>query len=218
MIRTDIKTIITIGFLVIVIFILTIIATARLIDGKYNNNLNDLRNNIDSLYNKIEYLENKNDSLTQNINSIKRSNLSKLAGIKIPKTFTYKHINYLEEQCRLYNIPLKIVARLIYVESSYNKSAKSHVGASGYMQLMPKTYSHFSKKLGIVENNEYSNIKVGVYYLSHLYKMFNNFSNTNRWGLTLLSYNMGPTRVKKDPMKYLDYALNYSYVKKILNI
>lgn len=218
MIRTDKNTLILVGLFIAILFTCSIGVTIGITSSQYEKSLYELNEKLDTLTIKVDSLLQTTDSLEQVVDTYKRVRLNEITGTEIPLTFTNKHIDFLERQCDTFGIPLKIAARLIYAESSYNPKAVSNVGARGYMQLMPYTYKHFAKELGVKENNEFANLKVGVYYLSHLYDMYDGFSDVNRWRLTLLSYNMGPTRVRKNPTKYIQVASNYSYVKKILNI
>ena len=85
-----------------------------------------------------------------------------------------------------------LMLALIREESTFNKNAKSSVGASGLMQLMPQTAS----SLGLGEFNYYDlfnpqlNINLGIKYFSTLKNMF----NSNEM-LAVLSYNGGPSNV-----------------------
>lgn len=216
--RKKFKGVVAIAISIIVVLFLISVASMQIAKSSYEDDIYDMQKQMDTLRNNLDSLIKRADSMENEIMVYKRAKLSNMAGMKIPKSFTDRHINFLEDVCDEYNIPIKIAARLIYVESSYNKNALSYVGASGYMQLMPYTYNHFASILNISRFNDFSNIRVGLYYLKHLYKIYNRFSELNRWKLTLLSYNMGPTKVRKNPSKYLKVASQYSYVKKILRI
>ncbi|MFX4404762.1 transglycosylase SLT domain-containing protein, partial [Acinetobacter baumannii] len=60
---------------------------------------------------------------------------------------------------------------LIRQESRFIKSARSHVGASGLMQLMPATATFVAKKIGMTEftadqvNDINTNLLLGTSYL-----------------------------------------------------
>ncbi|TEW56755.1 lytic murein transglycosylase [Psychromonas sp. RZ22] len=82
-------------------------------------------------------------------------------------------------------------------ESSFDEHARSPVGASGYMQLMPRTAKETAKKIGLEEYNEVSqleqgevNVQLGTAYFDGLLKRYNG----NRI-LATAAYNAGPTRV-----------------------
>lgn len=67
-----------------------------------------------------------------------------------------------------------ILQSIIKEESHFNPLAKSCVGASGLMQLMPATYSEIAKNIGISGDiyNPESNIKAGSAYYSNLKRAF----------------------------------------------
>ena len=67
-----------------------------------------------------------------------------------------------------------ILQSIIKEESHFNPLAKSCVGASGLMQLMPATYTEIAKNIGISGDiyNPESNIKAGSAYYSNLKRAF----------------------------------------------
>lgn len=137
--------------------------------------------------------------------------------IKIPKSFSYDEIMVVFKECSKYDIPPGLIFRLISAESSFKRKAKSHVGASGYMQLMPRTYKHFRDKLNLNEKEEHSNLKVGIYYVNHLYKKWKGYNKKTRWKMTLLSYNYGITKVKNNVTYFQSPKFDsYWYIKKII--
>ncbi len=87
---------------------------------------------------------------------------------------------------------------IIRQESAFNTHARSHVGASGLMQLMPKTASLIAKiiKKPIKRQAELlnadRNIQLGSAYLSKVYK-----ENQMNPVLATAAYNAGPSRVKR---------------------
>ena len=87
---------------------------------------------------------------------------------------------------------------IIRQESAFNAYARSHVGASGLMQLMPKTASLIAKiiKQPLRKQSELlnsnRNIQLGSAYLSKVYK-----ENQNNPVLATAAYNAGPSRVKQ---------------------
>jgi soluble lytic murein transglycosylase len=87
---------------------------------------------------------------------------------------------------------------VIRQESAFNAHARSPVGASGLMQLMPKTASLIAKiikkplKLQSELLNSNRNIQLGSAYLRRVYR-----ENQNNPVLATASYNAGPYRVKQ---------------------
>ena len=76
--------------------------------------------------------------------------------------------------------------------------ARSHVGATGLMQLMPATAKETARRFGIPLAstqqvlNPHTNIQLGTAYLSQIYGQFNG----NRV-LASAAYNAGPGRVRQ---------------------
>lgn len=93
--------------------------------------------------------------------------------------------------------PLLIVA-VMHVESAYNPSAQSPVGALGIMQVMPST----GKEVATQECLPYErpedlldpllNIRLGCRYLARMY-----YYAKNDWPAALTAYNRGPGNLRK---------------------
>ncbi len=87
---------------------------------------------------------------------------------------------------------------IIRRESAFAEDIKSHVGATGLMQLMPKTAKYMSQKISS-KNVSYkkltqakNNIELGSAYLSYLSQKY-----SGNKVLATASYNAGPNRVDK---------------------
>jgi soluble lytic murein transglycosylase len=84
---------------------------------------------------------------------------------------------------------------LIRQESRFVKSAKSSVGASGLMQIMPRTASYVAKKMGMQGfslanlNDTRTNIALGTHYLN---MVLSNLGGSQT--LATAAYNAGPSR------------------------
>ena len=102
-------------------------------------------------------------------------------------------------EARLQNYDPLFVAAVIKSESMFNRFAKSHVGASGLMQIMPATGRWLEKNFeGLNGESRGSltdqghNLKLGITYLKHLEEMYNGDRV-----FTLIAYNWGPGSVEK---------------------
>lgn len=141
-----------------------------------------------------------------------------VSGLDIPEKFEDKHIKKVFEECKKNNIPPRIAFRLIKAESNFNKNSKSSVGAKGFLQIMPNTYQAYSKKIKIKNHDEMANIEVGIFYLKTLQNFFRKESGSDKWRLTLLSYNYGIGKVGSNKKHFLgENYKNYKYVNFILS-
>ncbi|MEM7565143.1 MAG: transglycosylase SLT domain-containing protein, partial [Pseudomonadota bacterium] len=92
-----------------------------------------------------------------------------------------------------YGFDWRLVTAQMYQESRFNPKAKSHVGAKGLMQLMPRT----AKAMGVKDvNDPYSSIRGGVKYLDWLRDRFDaELPVSERTWFTLAAYNAGAGHV-----------------------
>ncbi len=81
----------------------------------------------------------------------------------------------------------------MYQESKFNPKAKSHVGAKGLMQLMPRT----AKAMGVKNTSDPAhNIKGGIKYMDWLRDRFDSkLPISERLWFTLAAYNAGAGHV-----------------------
>ena len=118
-------------------------------------------------------------------------------------------------------LPIELVLGLIYVESSGNNYAVSHVGAIGLMQLMPSTAEAVAERIGVEWRGEQTlfdpvmNVRLGVGYLRGLIDRYGSVETA------LAAYNWGPTRIAKCirrgqaiPAGYADKVLHASGIAK----
>jgi membrane-bound lytic murein transglycosylase F len=125
-------------------------------------------------------------------------------------TILNKYGTTIKKYADSYNIDWRLVIAVMKVESQFQHSAESSVGARGFMQIMPATQQEVADKLGIDNENledPHGNIRGGIFYLSRLYQSFdgNTMTGDNRIELTLAAYNAGLARVQ-DAQKMAQYV------------
>ena len=107
------------------------------------------------------------------------------------------HRELLIAQAKETDIDPAFVYGLIRQESRFVTDAKSHVGASGLMQLMPATARWTAKRVGLANytqsqiHNIETNLLLGVSYLKYVMD-----ENENNPAYAAAAYNAGPHRVK----------------------
>lgn len=108
---------------------------------------------------------------------------------------------------RKYSIdPLLIYAQM-HQESAFKRKARSHKGASGYMQLMPAT----ARRFGVTDiYDPEQNIYAGVKYMRWLLNKFN-----GDVVLALAGYNAGEGAVMKYGNNVPPYRETQEYVRRI---
>lgn len=110
--------------------------------------------------------------------------------------FPKKYSEYITKYASEYGVDEYVIASVINIESGYDPKAISKAGAIGIMQLIPATAFDMADRLDmtITEDSLYdvdTNIRLGVFYLSYLLKIFDgNITNA------LASYNWGMQNVK----------------------
>lgn len=104
------------------------------------------------------------------------------------KTYPLRYKDEILRYAEIYAVPADLVCAVINAESGYEPDAVSRAGAVGLMQLLPSTAAEIGQKLKI---DDYSlldpetNILFGVYYLSYLFGVFQN------WETAVAAYNAG---------------------------
>lgn len=106
--------------------------------------------------------------------------------------FSGRYLEIFEEIFKQEGLPIEL-ARLPFVESSYNIMARSRVGASGLWQLMPSvlTKKESAYKSVDVRNYPVRAAKIAARVLKANYRML------KAWPLAVTGYNHGPTGVSK---------------------
>jgi soluble lytic murein transglycosylase-like protein len=85
------------------------------------------------------------------------------------------------------DLPLALLVSVAQVESNLDHAARSSVGATGLLQVMPPT----AAELGLDPNRPETNVLAGARYLK---LMLNRFGSAD---LALAAYNAGPTAVER---------------------
>lgn len=119
--------------------------------------------------------------------------------------YPVKYSEYINEASDRFGVPKRIIYAVIRTESGFNASAESDAGAIGLMQITPSTFEEISSKLGDsyergMMYDPKTNITYGTYYLSYLYKYFND------WDLVFAAYNAGMGKVSSwlNDKEYVD--------------
>lgn len=119
----------------------------------------------------------------------------------------YRFEPYIVKTAEKYKIEKALIKAIIKVESNFNPAAISSAGASGLMQLMPRT----AEKMRVRNVfNPRENIEGGTRYLRALLNLFKEDLN-----LSLAAYNAGEHAV----LKYKDippYNQTRNFVKRVL--
>ncbi|HGN1970608.1 TPA: murein transglycosylase [Proteus mirabilis] len=165
------------------------------------------------------------------------------ADLAVQATITGKMWNHLEERFPLawqneferYTkdkaIDRNYAMAIARQESAWNPQARSSAGATGLMQVMPKTAEFTVKQAGITGyassaqlTDPVKNIEIGTAYLDSVYQRF----NQNRI-LSSAAYNAGPARVDRwlsdansqlDAIAFIEsipFAETRGYVKNVLS-
>lgn len=113
-----------------------------------------------------------------------------------------KYRPVIRKYAKRYGFDWRLIVAQIMQESKFRQSARSRVGATGLMQLMPRTAKEITRDLEVHEydvkyilKNPRENIAAGIYHLRKQYNYFQQADFTNRTKLSLASYNCGVGRV-----------------------
>jgi soluble lytic murein transglycosylase-like protein len=135
-----------------------------------------------------------NDDQSQTLSNTSNSSVTTIAKTSLPplsflKTEATDLEKIINQASQTYDIPAKLIKSVIKHESNFNPNAVSSAGATGLMQLMPKT----AHSLG-ADNplDPEQNILAGSKYLKQMLVKYDNDIN-----LALAAYNAGPGNVDK---------------------
>ncbi|HHL35524.1 MAG TPA: transporter substrate-binding domain-containing protein [Desulfobulbaceae bacterium] len=108
-------------------------------------------------------------------------------------------VNLFKKYGRKYDFPYLLLTALAYQESGLDQKKRSHDGAIGIMQVLPKTAS--DKNIGIHHINKIeNNIHAGSKYLRFVKNRYfsdDSLDELNSDLFTIAAYNAGPARIAK---------------------
>lgn len=118
----------------------------------------------------------------------------------LPRNFDNKMEEYypvIRKYSKRYGLDWRLITAQILKESYFKENARSHVGARGLMQIMPRTEREIQGELDYlyISKDPKENITAGIYYLYKQIQYFREADIENRLKLALAAYNCGPARV-----------------------
>ena len=127
---------------------------------------------IKSQYQEISAITDKLKPFLDKEVRLKNMELTLLVNYHISKYEAKYYSIIYDDFAMQYNIPWEIYPTIVRVESNFNPTAKSDVGAIGLTQIMPETAKPISEKIGIKFDsketlwNDIHNMVIGFTYLS----------------------------------------------------
>ena len=110
--------------------------------------------------------------------------------------FPMRYCDIIEQYATKYDLPPELIYAIIRAESSFNRYAVSHAGASGLMQIMESTGVWAAEQMGL-SDFDYGrifepeiNIHIGTWYINRLIRQFGGNLDT-----ALAAYNAGSGNV-----------------------
>jgi len=115
--------------------------------------------------------------------------------VKIPKGAISPFDQYFKKYAIQIGWDWRLLAAVAFHESRFDKTEVSYAGASGIMQLMPRTAANFGLDRITIFDPE-MNIEAGVHYIKSLNMLFRRIeSKDERIKFILAAYNSGPAHV-----------------------
>ena len=193
------------------IFVICIFITSDLL--KHNKELKLKNRELFNIVESYRSKENRANTLYQKIyNQTKDIDKSLYLSVCINKA-----LDEIKPEFEFINEDL--IISIIKVESNYDRTAQSSVGAIGYMQIKQSTADWLYKKYKLKVKPDlyktYNNIYYGIYYLNYIAnKLKDKYPKSILSALVLLAYNEGPNSEKVKRMSYN----GHKYINKVLNI
>lgn len=168
----------------------------------------------------------RNDVLDRMVNTSDRTVLE----VNYDQRFPTPHREVMTSATQKLRLEMAWVYGLIRQESRFVRDARSHVGASGLMQLMPATARYVAKKIGYDDftaarvNEVETNVLLGTNYLN---MVLNDLDGSQT--MATAAYNAGPGRPRgwrstlQQPVEgaifaeSIPFAETRDYVKKVLS-
>ncbi len=140
--------------------------------------------------------------IEQQIEEKKRQNaqVEEFRRRQLPRNFSQqikKFFPIIRKYSKWYGLDWRLIIAQILKESFFKENARSHVGAMGLMQIMPRTAREITRELDIayISKDPRENITAGIYHMYKQLQLFPNADPENRLRLALAAYNAGPARV-----------------------
>ncbi|MDO9635088.1 MAG: transglycosylase SLT domain-containing protein [Paludibacter sp.] len=115
--------------------------------------------------------------------------------VKIPKGALSPYDALFKKYAAEINWDWRMLASIAFHESGFDSAQVSRMGASGLMQLMPRTAANFGLDRDNIFNPE-KNIETGVQYIKSLNLLYRKIENMDeRQKFILASYNSGPAHI-----------------------
>ena len=153
-----------------------------------------LQSRIASMSEKIGLLS---DEVADRRNSYRRMiAILEACGTDIPVTKRQDFVQFVYHESMKSDLDPILAMAVIKVESTFDTSAVSSMGAVGLMQILPYVGKYKARQLGIAWKGEktlkdpYMNVRIGLAYLMELAQQFGDFQ------LALEAYNRGPSALR----------------------
>lgn len=140
-------------------------------------------------YTASEEFKEQKDLFFRPMNPIKRAK----RGVKVNKISPYDDL--LKKYAKELGWDWRMLAAVVYQESKFSISSRSHRGATGLMQVMPQTGAYYNIH-DLVDPEQ--NLIAGTRHLKRLQQIYSkcNMSSEERIRFTLAAYNAGEGRIK----------------------